>query len=351
MKQVLKYFVVLLLMFFGVGCSNDDANAELKELIIKVDKSTINEGESIFFSARDVNDKVINEVDYYVNNIKVSNPYKFNTVGTFNVTAKKNGYKNSKAIDILVNRVIKKLTLIASGTEVAIGEDVLFNVTAEGSVISDFSIKYVGNGLFSGNTWYANKIGTHQFYAVKEGFYDSEIISINVKPKEDQRFIIDEKEYSIDDVYLEVYTAYDINSGKRVPYIYTDEVTNRTYQKYRLYAKNSSAPLLQSEFIVELRVYVASTETNFVVPNQENIKYTKVSFVYFFTQTKSRAYALKDLETVNFKWISPFEHSYVKPGTISYQITTKDKKVEINYQGEYNGLRFRDDYEIVPQSK
>lgn len=351
MKQVLKYFSVFLLAIITISCNNDDANAEQKELIVKVDKSEVNEGDTVLFSARDSSDKVVNEVDYYVNNIKVSNPYKPNAVGTFNVVAKKNGYKNSKAIEILVNKVIKKLTLIASSTEVAIGEDVLFNVTAEGNVISDFSIKYVGNGLFSGNSWYANKIGTHEFFAVKEGFYDSEIISITVKPKEDQRFIIEEKEYSIDEVYLEAYTKNDINSGKKVPYIYTDEVTNKTYQKYRLYAKNGSDPVLQNEFVVELKVYVASTETNFVLPSQENIKDTEVFNIEMYTQFELRFYKLKDLETVNFKWISPFEHFYLKSGTISYQITTKDKKVEINYQGEYNGLKFRNDYEIVPQSK
>src|SRR5690606_4815025 len=88
-----------------------------------------------------------------------------------------------------------KLVLTASATEIDKGENVMFEVTANGKAI-DADI-YIDNTKISGTSYAFDKAGTYQIVAKKSGYADSEIIDL--------------KTYQVD-VYV---AGYQYNNGSK----------------------------------------------------------------------------------------------------------------------------------------
>lgn len=345
MKKVLKYFSALLLTILAIGCSTDNANnGELKELIVKVDKMAIEEGEVVLFTAIDSDSKSVEDVDFYVNNIKVSNPYKFESKGTYNVIAKKNGFKMSSPKTILVGKVLNsKLELIVDKTEIKVGETVSFKVISNGVEISDYYIMIAGKELMLGNEWKPVTIGTYKFYAFKGEYLNSDIVTITVKDKpidENQFFSINSEKYGVDEVRFAAH-AQEEHDKIPQPYIYTDKTTGKKFQVYELVAMNRGRQVLVHYFI---GVYVSDNETKFVYPSDAKAEDVfTIGMLGIIGITPVASSKADDIEDQNINWIKPLEPfdpakpKKVSNGVVKYNGITKDKRLQVVYEGEFSG--------------
>lgn len=342
MKQILKYFSVLLLTIATVSCSSDDnANTEMQELIVKVDKMAIDEGETVLFNAVDTNNKTVGDVDYYVNNTQVSNPYKFDKKGTFNVIARKSGYKTSTPKTILVGRVLNnKLELVADKAEIIAGENVVFKVLSNGEVVNDCFIDIMGQGLMLGNDWTSLTEGTFKFYAFKGEYLNSNIVTVTVKDKPivgNQFFSINGEKYSVGEVQLAAHVKAE-NDENPEPYLYTDKTTGRKFQVYELVAINKVRQALTSYL---MGVYVADNETKFVYPSSAKPEEVfSLGGVGVIGNNAVVTFKAEDIQEVNVNWTTPLDPSKVNKGKVKYNLITKDKKVEVIYDGEFSGLSY-----------
>ncbi|KUF45531.1 hypothetical protein AS361_07825 [Myroides marinus] len=347
MKQILKYFSVLLLTIVAIGCSSDDSNTELKELMVNVDKMTVEEGEVVKFSAVDSNNKTIDGVDYFINNVEVSNPYRFMKSGTYNVVAKKNGYNMSAPKTILVGRVLnKRLELVASRTEIVAGDNVTFQVLADGEPVNDYYIEVMGRGLLLGDTWTSLTEGTFKLYAFKGEYLNSNVVTIKVKDKpidDNQFFSIIGEKYGIGEVQFAAHVQAEDDKNIK-PYHYTDKATGKKFQVYELVSINRVRQALTSYLI---GVYVADNETKFIYPSSAKpTDVFSIGGVGVVGNNATVSFSAQDIAEVNIDWIKPIapfdpmNPDKASKGEINYDIITKDKKLQVVYKGEFKGLSF-----------
>lgn len=347
MKQILKYFSVLLFTVIAISCSSDDSNTEIKELIVKADKNAVDEGGIVTFSAVDGNNNVVTDVDFYVNNVKINNPYKFDKKGTFNVIGRKNGYNVSTPKAILVGKTLnKKLELVADKLEIVAGENVLLKVLSNGEPVEDFYIESLGQGLISGTSWTALKEGVYKLYAFKGEYLNSDIVTITVKDKpivDNQYFNLLGTKYGIEEVWLGVHSQEEYDENPR-PYLYTDKSNGKKFQVYEIAAFNKVRQAFASYVI---GVYVVENETKFVYPSDADAKDVfSIGGVGVLGNNPVMTYAAKDIDAVYVNWVKPLDPydpknpNKVNKGKIDYKLHTKDKKLDLVYEGEFSGLRY-----------
>lgn len=355
MKKLLICFSVLLLALIGIGCSNDDndSSMELKELIVKLDKMAIEEGETLKFTAVDSDNNEVTNVDFYVNSIKVGNQYKFERSGAYNVIAMRSGYITSSPKTILVgNAVVDKLELVPSKIEITVNETMTFKTMVNGVDILDSYIMIAGQGLLLGNVWQANKIGTYKFYAFKGGYLNSNEIEVTVKPKEvidSQSFTYAGVKYSVEKSLLAPHALNDPKEGdpqkQFKPYNYTDKSSGKMYQIYELYMVNQTH---ETAVILILGVYVRDNETEFKYPylaNKADV-FTIVGAVDVKENLVFK-YAVSDIDEINVAWLKPFDSEKEEAGIIKHTLKLKNNELEVNYEGDFYGNVFR---EIVTKS-
>lgn len=178
-------FTTLFILFASLilGCTNDDEVID-KTLTVFADKSLVNEGDVVFFSAKN-GGKEVSEVAYYVDDKQSANQFRFVKHGAYSVVAKKNGYIDSKPITVNVSDVViepgsKQLVLIASKDRAYVGDLVVLSVHDGEGIIHDATITQLGYGEVPNGRWIPSVAGTYNFKASKKGSKESEVISVIV---------------------------------------------------------------------------------------------------------------------------------------------------------------------------
>ena len=105
MKKLFMFLAVAGLATFGTSCGSDDNKGgddpAKKSLVLEADKTSVEKGASVNFTVK-VEGKVEAGAELYMEGTKISSPAKFDKVGKFKVVAKKNGFVDSKAVEITV---------------------------------------------------------------------------------------------------------------------------------------------------------------------------------------------------------------------------------------------------------
>ncbi|EHQ42122.1 hypothetical protein [Myroides odoratus] len=238
MKKLFMFLAVAGLATFGASCSSDDSkndDPKQKDLVLS-GKTDVKEGDAVTFTVK-VGDKAEAGTDLYVAGEKVSNPYTFTKKGEFKVQAKKNGFNDSNVLTVKVSDkdVVgpdpdpKKLVLSVAGvSEVEEGAEVNFIVKdGAGAVVGGVVIKK-GTEVVS-NPWIAAGEGTFKFVASKEGYENSNEVSVVVKQN-----TIPANFVKVNGVHTEItnlkrvyINAVKNAQGQFQPFMYTEE--GRTY--------------------------------------------------------------------------------------------------------------------------
>ncbi|MCC9041754.1 hypothetical protein LNQ81_03435 [Myroides sp. M-43] len=343
MKKLFIYFSIAIFSLIAISCSKDDDKIDetsLKELFVKLNKKTIVPGEKVVFKAVDIHNKEVLGVDFYVNDAKATNDYDFNKEGVYSIVAKKQGYKASYPENLMVGNVIDlKLKLVANKSEIIAGEEVSFTVTSGGKVVTGFYIEQIGSGLLLSEKWTAHKASTYSLYAFKGGYVKSEVITIKVNPKEikdDKSFVINGTKYGVEKVLL-VADAKDEGSDKPIPYLYTDITNGKKYQVFRLYAINYQS---QAIGIYTMGVYV-SNEKDFVLPSNANpADVFPLGGIGVVGDKEVIKFGKEGIDRAFSNWLAPFDAVNERPGKIKYELVSKDKKLEVKYEGDFYELSF-----------
>lgn len=338
------YFSLFLLTIGMVGCSKDDntpSDFVQKDLFVEASSLAVEEGGVVTFKAYDNDRKEVPEVTFYVDHVKVTPQYKFEKRGVYNVVAKKTGYKDSDVLAVLVGGAIaEKLVLQVDQTEVSVGDKVSFIVSADGRSVTNFYIENIGRGLLGGNTWTSYEVGTYTFYAFKEGFYNSDKVTVTVKPKEikeNQYFTIKGVKYAINVAQLSIHIYERKNEEEEAfPYLYTDKSNGKKYQIYELLVMNTDD---RSGVIHLIGVYVADGEKKFILPDQaDKANVFPLDVLAVINNKLEIGVAANAIENVSIEWIGAYDPDKVEHGPIKYGLMLKDKSVELKYEGMYEAL-------------
>ncbi|MCC9041755.1 hypothetical protein LNQ81_03440 [Myroides sp. M-43] len=337
MKKLLLFFSGFLLVLSAFSCSEDNTPDDTiqKELFVIIPKNAISVGSSVSLKAVDRESKEVSDVDFYVDETKITKEHKFDKRGIYNIVAKKVGYMNSTPTAIMVGDVVsQKLELAVTSIDITVREEVEFKVSLGGKSISGYYIEAIDNGLLSGNKWSSNVPGTFKFFAFKEGCFNSEEIIITVKPKEikdNQAFTVNGKKYGVDKVFLYV----DVKEeNQQQPYFYKTEKGD-TYLLYNLHAFDDQTALCTYQFAV----FTPNNKEVFVLPSEVNPSdVVFIGGIAVLEETVVLSYGVSRFDKNWVEWQAPFDGPSKKPGKIKYGFKSKDGKLGLNYEGEFFGL-------------
>lgn len=340
MKNILKYFAVMLLIVATVGCSKDDDKVDdsgKKELFIKTDKTKVAIGELVVFTAMDKANNKVDDAIFYLNGVKISKDFKFDKKGVYNVIAKKIGYKASAPVSIFVSDggevIANKLKLTVDKNTVYLGESVKFTVTADGKEVEGAKIQYLEGGTLESSTLVMDKFGTFRFVATKEGYSNSEILEVKVllKPSvTDQTFTINGVKYDIKSVELTI----DVNKQTRKPILYKEGKSS--YYVYKLFADNVVAKTFAMYI---MKVTVPNDTDKVILPYEVPANKVEILGGLGVIDREIEAEILSmDIEKAYAKWLSPLTSLSKGKGEVEYEFVSVDYALEVKYKGEYNGL-------------
>ncbi|MEC4115032.1 hypothetical protein [Myroides pelagicus] len=189
MKKLFMFLAVAGLATFSASCSSDDnssdGGAKAKELVVTADKTEVKEGETVNFNVK-ADGKEVSDANIFVNSEKGSLAHLFEVEGVYKVIAKKEGFTDSKAIEIKVTKgedtgsEKKSMVLTADKSSVTIGETVKFSASENGTAVEGVTIKLVGGATIADALWKAAKEGEFKFVASKEGYNDSNEVAVKV---------------------------------------------------------------------------------------------------------------------------------------------------------------------------
>ncbi|MDM1345403.1 hypothetical protein HX017_01175 [Myroides marinus] len=339
MKNILKYFTVMLLIVAAVGCSKEDDTVEdsgKKELFIKPDKTKVAIGELVAFTAMDETNNKVDDANFYLNGAKISKDFKFDKKGVYNVVARKLGYKASAPVSIFVSDggevIANKLKLTVDKNTVYLGESVKFTVTADGKEVEGAKIQYIEGGTLESSTLVMDKFGTYRFVATKEGYSNSEILEVKVllKPSvTDQTFTINGVKYDIKNVELTI----DVDKNTKKPILYKEG--KEAYYVYKLFADN-----VEGTFAMYIMKVVVPNDTDKVILPYE-VPANKVEILgglgVIDREIEAEILSM-DIEKAYAKWLSPLTSLSKGKGEVEYEFISVDYALEVKYKGVYNGL-------------
>lgn len=168
MKKLFMFLAVAGLATFGASCSSDDGGTPPpKDLTLSADKTSVKVNETVTFTASE------KDAEIYVGDKKISNSTKFDKEGSYNVVAKKKGFKDSNVVKITVTKdgVPAKTLKLTAPAEVSVGDDVAFVVKdQDGAAVTGVQFKIAGNVV--ANPWKPTAVGTYEVTASKEGYTD-----------------------------------------------------------------------------------------------------------------------------------------------------------------------------------
>ncbi|SEI49458.1 hypothetical protein SAMN04488018_101166 [Myroides marinus] len=339
MKNILKYFTVMLLIVAAVGCSKEDDTIDdsgKKELFIKPDKTKVAIGELVAFTAIDKDNNKVEDASFYLNGVKISKDFKFDKKGVYNVIAKKIGYKASAPVSIFVSDggevIANKLKLTVDKNTVYLGESVKFSVMADGKEVEGAKIQYIEGGTLESSTLVMDKFGTYRFVATKEGYSNSDILEVKVllKPSvTDQTFTINGVKYDIKNVELTI----DVDKNTKKPILYKEG--KEAYYVYKLFADN-----VEGTFAMYIMKVIVPNDTDKVILPYE-VPANKVVILgglgVIDREIEAEILSM-DIEKAYAKWLSPLTSLSKGKGEVEYEFISVDYALEVKYKGVYNGL-------------
>lgn len=152
---------------------------ELGKLKLEASKTIALVGDEVMFSVS-MDGEPVDDADVFVNNEKIEGrSFLFEEEGEYKVFAKKEGYFTSDTLRITVG-MPEKIILTVSSTKVSVGETVNFGVTVNGEPLLEASI-FVDDEKLTGNSIDFAEPGKYKAYAKKEGYLNSDTLTITVK--------------------------------------------------------------------------------------------------------------------------------------------------------------------------
>lgn len=332
------------LVAFGTSCSSDDNSEDIivtiNQLELKADKTEINVGELVNFSSS-VNGKDVSDSQLFIGEKQIKSTHLFEEEGVFEVVARKEGLKESMPLKIKVNaetesdkdKENKKLVLKANVSEIIVGEEVSFSVTDGDKVVNDAEI-VSDNGLrLKEGKWKSSEVGVFKFKANKEGFVDSDEVTVVVSeapgtPTTEGNFVtVGDKAYEINNAILRV-----IGNDQGQALVFTTE-SGIDYLEYVLYTNFN-----ESDFaVVYLAVILPENAKEIVWPQDVQKKDIQIIDAFVAKDKKLVANLVEGEEvSLNFNWGKKPNPSTGLGG--QFAMTLKALSFAVNYDGEYSGL-------------
>lgn len=343
MKKLFMFLAVAGLATFGVSCSSsddsgdDNNNNNKKTLSLTASSNSVKEGESVTFTVK-VGDKEETGAEFYIGADKISSPHTFDTAGEYKVVAKKEGFKDSNVVTVKVTKEggvdpdPETLVLKAAPATVSVGGTVNFTVQAGGQFINDAVIKL--NGETVSNPWTATEAGTFKFTASKEGYENSNEVTVTVEEvvvPEGNFIQVGNDTYNLEDAELGIFT-----NSEGTPILYTagEGADAFNYIVYRMYGNVEGTE--GADFgVVTMIVVMPEGATQIVWPQdapEENVMILNSAAVVggnVIGQTGENEEFL-----AGFGWgAKPGENT---PGQVAFSVTAEEFSME--YEGEYTGL-------------
>ncbi|MEK6450156.1 MULTISPECIES: hypothetical protein [unclassified Myroides] len=344
MKKLVMFLFAMGLVAFGTSCSSDDNSEDIivtiNQLELKADKTEINVGELVNFSSS-VNGKDVSDSQLFIGEKQIKSTHLFEEEGVFEVVARKEGLKESMPLKIKVNaetesdkdKENKKLVLKANVSEIIVGEEVSFSVTDGDKVVNDAEI-VSDNGLrLKEGKWKSSEVGVFKFKANKEGFVDSDEVTVVVSeapgtPTTEGNFVtVGDKAYEINNAILRV-----IGNDQGQALVFTTE-SGIDYLEYVLYTNFN-----ESDFaVVYLAVILPENAKEIVWPQDVQKKDIQIIDAFVAKDKKLVANLVEGEEvSLNFNWGKKPNPSTGLGG--QFAMTLKALSFAVNYDGEYSGL-------------
>ena len=306
MRKLFMFLAVAGLATFGASCSKSDDNGGggSTKLVVSADKTSVEEGTAVTFTAK-ADGKTESGADFYVNNGKVTNPYTFDTAGTYKVVAKKAGFTESDAITITVTEnggevpqpEKKTLVLTAAPATVEVGDTVTFLVKDNDNVtVADATITLDGTPITE-NPWMATVAGTYTFKATKADYNDSAEVTVTVTAATE----LPENYTKVNGVVTEItnFKRVYINGvrnagGQFQPYIYTEDGDTFSIVTYELgalnaegtqYISRTSSMFITNQVIGQPYMFPANIGQDTFIVNSSVADFEAGQFVPFNLQT------------------------------------------------------------------
>lgn len=192
MRNFVMFLCLSAFTIMGSGCSKDDDSSvnplpvEKKEIVLNASNTSIHVGDVVDFVAK-VEGKVLEGVKFYISDREIGNPYVFNEAGTFTVIAKKEGYKNSLGLSIVVEANQEKavvIRLLTPEDQLFVGEAIEIKVFDENNNPID-GAELLANGepteIMSNNGFFRFNIKAAGTYKVHVRYDEIDSNSIDLK--------------------------------------------------------------------------------------------------------------------------------------------------------------------------
>lgn len=340
MKKLFILFTIAILVIGVAACSSDDdavENTSLKEVFLKADRNRINENETVTFTAVDSESKLV-DVEFYINGLEVGKKHKFEKRGVYIVTAKRDGYKVNSPLAIQVVKegevVVNTLELSADKYEMYTGEVVKFTVTDGNNFIYKPNVFLEGTELSVDEVWVPSTPGEYKFICHHYGYFDSNVITINVKQKpvdENKYFTIDDVKFSINQTALYIYATPD-----NKPILFSEEVEGVTsyYYVYSIYYIDTEYTFVT----YSMKVYVPKNSTEVILPYEvDKSKVVPYEYRIIFETELVDTFPADQFEVKAMEWKKPFVEAE-SPGEMKSIINFTEGTNRVVFEGEYKGL-------------
>lgn len=287
MKKIILFFIASLSL---LSCSNDDdvsveSNAE-QVLYLISEQTSIFLNDSLSFIVKNAEAETI-EADIYVDGIKASNPFIFDKVGVFKVTAKKDGMSESNAIEIAVES--KELKLGVNRTDLFLQSKAIFSVKwLKEDVLDEVKIYNVAtNEVVEDGIFVATEVGDFSFVARGGNFEDSNVITLKVQERDTrEKFIINENEYAINGVSISIerMEVLDANTGEIFEIDKVFDLGNGVYaNQYNFLFKSYQAGRLERVFFTYLVPNnTIKVENNSIVDLGKRVFPSEVENIFYY---------------------------------------------------------------------
>ncbi|MFD0699599.1 hypothetical protein [Myroides pelagicus] len=185
MRKIFNLMILTCFAVIGLSCSSDDNNTTPvdpvvveKPLELIADQTEIFAGDTVKFTARSEKE-VVEDVEIFIDQVKATNPYTFEQIGQYKVTAKAKGYKTSNTVTITVEEKLPILVLSIENPLPIVDRMLVTFIVKDnnGELVEDAEILLDGKKTM--NPWPA-EIGEHSFIATKEGYQTSDELKVTV---------------------------------------------------------------------------------------------------------------------------------------------------------------------------
>ncbi|UVD79276.1 hypothetical protein NWE55_14250 [Myroides albus] len=215
-STVIMICCVVFSFVFGACSSDDNDSKDSTQLVLQASATKALVGETITFTV--LADKLpiegVTITEKTLGQIKdlTWTPTKS---GTYQFTAKKEGYQDSKTLTIVVEEGIGKLNIETNRTFGKPNDVFEFKITSNGQPVQDVEIEVVGLERFTGNTWTAKEFGTFKFIAHKKGFASSDVLTIEIKnysyfTYKDEIYLLDKSYFNFYRTVTEDFGIFDV---------------------------------------------------------------------------------------------------------------------------------------------